>query len=80
MLTCICMYSCMYNCVIYAGGVQSEREDKVSLELNEEILQSMEVGMAFRDYVCIYMYIQNFSLIFYFRIVCEHISLNCVCV
>ncbi|KAL1810188.1 hypothetical protein ACET3Z_027178 [Daucus carota] len=32
------------------GGVQSEREDKVSLELNEEILQSMEVGMAFRDY------------------------------
>ncbi|KAL1569738.1 hypothetical protein AAHA92_01178 [Salvia divinorum] len=32
-----------------AGG-QSEREDKVSLELTEEILQSMEVGMAFRDY------------------------------
>lgn len=25
-------------------------EDKVSLELTEEILQSMEVGMAFRDY------------------------------
>ncbi|KAK3017937.1 hypothetical protein RJ639_004026 [Escallonia herrerae] len=33
------------------GGVQAEREDKVSLELTEEILQSMEVGMAFRDYV-----------------------------
>ncbi|KAK4416814.1 protein ANTHESIS POMOTING FACTOR 1 [Sesamum alatum] len=32
-----------------AGG-QPEREDKVSLELTEEILQSMEVGMAFRDY------------------------------
>lgn len=32
-----------------AGG-QSEREEKVSLELTEEILQSMEVGMAFRDY------------------------------
>ncbi|KAL5557567.1 hypothetical protein UlMin_039803 [Ulmus minor] len=32
-----------------AGG-QSEREDKVSLELTEEILQSMEVGMAFKDY------------------------------
>ncbi|KAL0343106.1 UNVERIFIED_CONTAM: protein ANTHESIS POMOTING FACTOR 1 [Sesamum angustifolium] len=29
---------------------QPEREDKVSLELTEEILQSMEVGMAFRDY------------------------------
>ncbi|KAF4383220.1 hypothetical protein F8388_009251 [Cannabis sativa] len=28
----------------------SEREDKVSLELTEEILQSMEVGMAFKDY------------------------------
>ncbi|GMP27171.1 hypothetical protein CsSME_00003283 [Camellia sinensis var. sinensis] len=26
------------------------REDKVSLDLTEEILQSMEVGMAFRDY------------------------------
>lgn len=32
-----------------AGGL-SEREDKVSLELTEEILQSMEVGMVFRDY------------------------------
>ncbi|KAL0379143.1 UNVERIFIED_CONTAM: protein ANTHESIS POMOTING FACTOR 1 [Sesamum radiatum] len=31
-------------------GGQPEREDKVSLELTEEILQSMEVGMAFRDY------------------------------
>ncbi|GAY66783.1 hypothetical protein CUMW_251500 [Citrus unshiu] len=31
-------------------GSQSEREDKVSLELSEEILQSMEVGMSFRDY------------------------------
>ncbi|KAJ4962956.1 hypothetical protein NE237_022895 [Protea cynaroides] len=32
-----------------AGG-QSEREDKVSMELTEEIIQSMEVGMAFKDY------------------------------
>ncbi|MCD9645160.1 hypothetical protein HAX54_033881 [Datura stramonium] len=32
-----------------AGG-QTEREDKVSLETTEEILQSMEVGMTFRDY------------------------------
>ncbi|OVA04907.1 WD40 repeat [Macleaya cordata] len=32
------------------GGGQSEREEKVSMELTEEILQSMEVGMAFRDY------------------------------
>ncbi|ONH97064.1 hypothetical protein PRUPE_7G167800 [Prunus persica] len=31
------------------GGI-SEREDKVSMELTEEILQSMEVGLAFRDY------------------------------
>ncbi|CAL5369094.1 unnamed protein product [Camellia sinensis] len=34
---------------VFAGG-QPEREDKVSLDLTEEILQSMEVGMAFRDY------------------------------
>ncbi|KAK9217433.1 hypothetical protein WN943_006060 [Citrus x changshan-huyou] len=32
-------------------GSQSEREDKVSLELSEEVLQSMEVGISFRDYV-----------------------------
>ncbi|KAL8144467.1 hypothetical protein V2J09_017499 [Rumex salicifolius] len=32
-----------------AGGA-SEREHRVSLELSEEILQSMEVGLAFRDY------------------------------
>ncbi|KAK7342873.1 hypothetical protein VNO80_25831 [Phaseolus coccineus] len=32
------------------GGTQTEREEKVSLELGEEILQSMEVGMAFKDY------------------------------
>ncbi|GAY66786.1 hypothetical protein CUMW_251520 [Citrus unshiu] len=31
-------------------GSQSEREDNVSLELFEEILQSMEVGISFRDY------------------------------
>ncbi|KAB2618163.1 WEB family protein [Pyrus ussuriensis x Pyrus communis] len=31
-------------------GKGSEREDKVSLELTEEIIQSMEVGLAFRDY------------------------------
>ncbi|KAL6519594.1 hypothetical protein OROHE_017414 [Orobanche hederae] len=28
----------------------TEREDNVSLKLTEEILQSMEVGLAFRDY------------------------------
>ncbi|MCL7031767.1 hypothetical protein MKW94_001109 [Papaver nudicaule] len=33
-----------------AGSVQSEKEEKVSMELTEEILKSMEVGMAFRDY------------------------------
>lgn len=38
----------------FVVGGQSEREDKVSLELNEEILQSMEVGMAFRDYVLLH--------------------------
>ncbi|KAL2344424.1 hypothetical protein Fmac_005709 [Flemingia macrophylla] len=32
------------------GGTQADREEKVSLELSEEILQSMEVGMAFKDY------------------------------
>lgn len=31
-------------------GPQSEREDKVSLELTEEIIQSMEIGMVFKDY------------------------------
>lgn len=40
-------------------GPQSEREDKVSLELTEEILQSMEIGMVFKDYV-------NFHLLFFF--------------
>lgn len=39
--------------VVYAG-TQSEREEKVSLELSEEILQSMEVGMTFRDYVILF--------------------------
>lgn len=34
-------------------GTQVEREEKVSLELSEEILQSMEVGMSFKDYVSI---------------------------
>lgn len=40
-------------CVVGGGGLagQPEREEKVSLELTEEILKSMEVGMAFRDYV-----------------------------
>ncbi|BFG39258.1 hypothetical protein CerSpe_255320 [Prunus speciosa] len=33
-----------------ASSRGSEREDKVSMELTEEILQSMEVGLAFRDY------------------------------
>ncbi|XP_010550460.1 PREDICTED: WD repeat-containing protein 82-B isoform X1 [Tarenaya hassleriana] len=33
-------------------GTQSEREDRVSLELTEEILQSMEPGAVFRDYNC----------------------------
>ncbi|MQL76398.1 hypothetical protein Taro_008798 [Colocasia esculenta] len=34
------------------GGVagQPEREEKISLELSDEVLKSMEVGMAFRDY------------------------------
>ncbi|KAJ6851506.1 WD repeat-containing protein 82-B isoform X1 [Iris pallida] len=31
-------------------GGQSEREEKVSMELTDEVLKSMEVGMAFRDY------------------------------
>lgn len=33
-----------------AGGLTTDGEDKVSLELTEEIIQSMEVGLAFRDY------------------------------
>ncbi|KAL6563120.1 hypothetical protein OROHE_005707 [Orobanche hederae] len=33
----------------YLNGLP-EREDNVSLKLTEEILQSMEVGLAFRDY------------------------------
>lgn len=47
------VFGCHGWCVslfLLAGG-QPEREDKVSLELAEEIIQSMEVGMAFRDYV-----------------------------
>ncbi|KAL6576478.1 hypothetical protein OROHE_000259 [Orobanche hederae] len=34
----------------YLNGLP-EREDNVSLKLTEEILQSMEVGLAFRDYL-----------------------------
>ena len=41
---------CMIVFVLCVGG-QTDGEDKVSLELTEEIIQSMEVGMAFRDYV-----------------------------
>ena len=36
---------------VHVKGSQPEREEKVSLELSEEILQSMEAGMVFRDYV-----------------------------
>lgn len=39
------------------SGGQTEREDKVSLETTEEILQSMEVGMTFRDYVSLGIWI-----------------------
>ncbi|ONK55992.1 uncharacterized protein A4U43_C10F3030 [Asparagus officinalis] len=31
-------------------GGQMEREEKVAMELTDEVLKSMEVGMAFRDY------------------------------
>jgi len=40
-------------------------EDKVSLELTEEILQSMEVGMAFRDYVSLSPQLTNFYFCYY---------------
>ncbi|CAN6481806.1 unnamed protein product [Victoria cruziana] len=33
-------------------GGQLEREEKISLELTEEVLQCMDVGMIFRDYNC----------------------------
>ncbi|KAK7310389.1 hypothetical protein RJT34_07867 [Clitoria ternatea] len=36
--------------MVLSVRTQVEREEKVSLELSEEILQSMEVGMAFKDY------------------------------
>ncbi|XP_020593892.1 protein ANTHESIS POMOTING FACTOR 1 isoform X2 [Phalaenopsis equestris] len=32
------------------NGGQPEREERVSMELTDELLKSMEVGMAFRDY------------------------------
>lgn len=38
----------------FAGGgpmMMLERDDKVSMELTDEVFKSMEVGMAFRDYV-----------------------------
>lgn len=34
------------------SGAPAEREDKVSLDLTEEILQSMEIGSVFSDYNC----------------------------
>lgn len=36
---------------ICAGGAQGEREERVSLELSEELVRSMEPGAVFRDYV-----------------------------
>ncbi|KAJ0234378.1 WD_REPEATS_REGION domain-containing protein [Hirschfeldia incana] len=34
------------------GGAQAEREERVSLELSEELVRSMEPGAVFRDYNC----------------------------
>lgn len=42
-------------------GTQPEREEKVSLELTEEILQSMETGMVFRDYVISTLFVRTLS-------------------
>lgn len=55
--------SCAVVDILHAG-TQSEREEKVSLELSEEILQSMEVGMTFRDYV-IYLIPLSFLFILF---------------
>jgi COMPASS component SWD2 len=48
----------------FSSGTQVEREEKVSLELSEEILQSMEVGMSFKDYVS-NIYDSVFAFVFY---------------
>ena len=47
----IYLFVCVFISFVWLLGSQSEREDKVSLELSEEVLQSMEVGISFRDYV-----------------------------
>ncbi|RRT38314.1 hypothetical protein B296_00055365, partial [Ensete ventricosum] len=38
------------------GGpmIMMERDDKVSMELTDEVFKSMEVGLAFRDYISTY--------------------------
>lgn len=50
------------------SGIQQEREEKVSLELSEEILQSMEVGMAFKDYVSEPFHNNALFFLFFFRV------------
>jgi len=54
--------------VFFFSGTPGEKEEKVSLDLSEEILLSMEVGMSFKDYVNNFYYssvfLFNFFLLF----------------
>lgn len=50
-------------------GGQLERDEKVAMELVDEVLRSMEVGMAFRYYVCQYNFFFWGSIESYFVLV-----------
>jgi hypothetical protein len=38
-------------CLILVNFVGGEKEERVTMEVTDEMLKTMEVGLAFRDYV-----------------------------
>jgi hypothetical protein len=38
----------VYSCLLRIGG---EKEERVAMEVTDEMIKTMEVGLAFRDYV-----------------------------
>jgi hypothetical protein len=38
----------VYSCLLRIGG---EKEERVTMEVTDEMIKTMEVGLAFRDYV-----------------------------
>jgi hypothetical protein len=38
-------------CILLLNFVGGEKEERVTMEVTDEMLKTMEVGLAFRDYV-----------------------------